>query len=136
MIIPASLPHLKAVFVAVGVLFIGWIALEGDIGREILLAAIIWTAGLAYLVTRHFGGRRLSMGRWLLLMTAAGLAAGAGVALLTLFLMALKTGLHAHGPEYTAVEIAWVWGQLPLWAAAVGLIGLGVGALAAAARRN
>lgn len=139
--IPATIPHIKTVFVVVGVLAIGWIALEGDVGREIVMAMLIGLPGLAYLVTRlaqrtALGGRRLSMGRWLLLMGVAGVLAGAGVALLTLFLMALKTGLHAHGPEYSAGGIAWVWAQLPLWAAVGGLAGLGVGALAAAGRRN
>lgn len=139
--IPATIPHIKTVFVVVGVLAIGWIALEGDVGREIVMAMLIGLPGLAYLVTRlaqrtALGGRRLSMGRWLLLMGVAGVLAGAGVALMTLFLMALKTGLHAHGPEYSAGEIAWVWAQLPLWAAVGGLAGLGVGALAAAGRRN
>lgn len=138
--IPATIPHIKAVFVVVGVLAVGWMALEGDLAREILMAAIIWLPGLAYGITRlaqgtEFGGRRgrrrglRSVGRWLLLTAVVGALAGAGLALLTLFLMALKTGLHAHGPEYTAGEIAWVWAQLPLWAAVGGLAGLGVGAV-------
>lgn len=132
--IPTTIPHSKTVFVVVGVLAVGWMALEGDVGREIALAAIIWLPGLAWLVTRFFGGRRLSLGRWLLLMAAAGALAGAGLVVMTLFLMALKTGLHAHGPEYTAGEIAWVWAQLPLWAAVGGLAGVGVGAMVGAGR--
>ncbi len=64
--IPATIPHIKTVFVVVGVLAIGWIALEGDVGREIVMAMLIGLPGLAYLVTRlaqrtALGGRRLSM---------------------------------------------------------------------------
>jgi NhaP-type Na+/H+ or K+/H+ antiporter len=54
---------------------------------------------------------------------------GLGSALLILFLMALKTGLHAHGPEFSAIEVSWVLQQIPLWAAAGLAGGLGVGLL-------
>jgi hypothetical protein len=43
--------------------------------------------------------------------------------------MALKTGLHAHGHEFTRAEIAWVLGRTPLWALAGLFAGLGVGLL-------
>jgi hypothetical protein len=46
--------------------------------------------------------------------------------------MILKTGIHAHGPEYTARELAWVWTQLPLWGGVGALTGLGFGLLMAA----
>src|SRR5690606_6184127 len=96
--IPTAIPHIETVFVVVGVLAVGWMALEGDVAREIALAALVWLPGLAWLVTRFFGGRRPAMGRWLLLAAAAGALAGAGLVVMTLFLMALKTGLDAHGP--------------------------------------
>jgi len=53
----------------------------------------------------------------------------------TLFLMALKTGIHAHGPEYTMAEVAWVWRQLPLWVAAGTLAGTGLALVAAGRAR-
>ena len=68
------------------------------------------------------------------LSAAVGLAYGVGLALLTLLLMAIKTGLHAHGPEYGGREIVWVWNQLPLWAGVGVLVGLGIGLLAAGRR--
>ena len=48
-------------------------------------------------------------------------------ALLTLFFMALKTGLHAHGPEFTPSEINWVIARIPLWTAVGLLSGAGLG---------
>ncbi len=81
------------------------------------------------------GGRTLPPGRAVALAVAAGVVYGVGVALLTLGLMALKTGLHAHGPEYSTAQIVWVWRQAPLWAVAGALAGLGLG-LVAAGRRN
>jgi hypothetical protein len=62
-------------------------------------------------------------------MALWGLALGAGTVLTTLFLMAVKTGLHAHGPEFSAADINNVWQQLALWSL-VGLLGgLGLGLL-------
>jgi hypothetical protein len=87
---------------------------------------------LLHLLQRALGGRRLSLSAWLTAAAAAGLALGAGSVLLTLFLMALKTGLHAHGPEFTTAQIAWVWNQLPLWSLAGLLAGGGLGLLLAA----
>ena len=55
----------------------------------------------------------MSFGRAVALWAAGGLAYGVGLVLLTLLLMAIKTGLHAHGPEYAGREIVWVWNQLP-----------------------
>jgi hypothetical protein len=62
------------------------------------------------------------------------MAFGAGLALMTLMLMALKTGLHAHGPEYPTDQIFWVWRQLPLWAGVGALAGLGLGLLSVGRR--
>ena len=43
--------------------------------------------------------------------------------------MAIKTGLHAHGPEFSGSELDWVLQQIPMWAL-VGLLGgLGLGFL-------
>ena len=49
-----------------------------------------------------------------------------------LLLMAVKTGLHAHGPEYSAAQLAAVVGQWPLWIGAGALAGAGVGLLVVA----
>lgn len=109
-----------------------WLALEGSVARDLLLAAPLLALGMTYLAVRFPGGRVLSPTRLVSLSAVAGLSYGIGLALLLLFLMALKTGLHAHGPEYTPAEIAWVWRQLPLWGGVGALAGLGLGFLAAA----
>jgi hypothetical protein len=129
--IPLTVPYFKVVVGLIGLWAIVWLALEGRLVGDILLAAAVLLIALVYIIIRRWGGQTLPAGRAILLATAAGLAFGAGLALLTLFLMAFKTGLHAHGPEYTAQEIAWLWRQLPLWAGVGGLAGLGGGLLAA-----
>ena len=133
--IPVSIPHFKIAVGIVGLYAIGWLALEGELVRDIGLAAGLLVSALLYIITKRLGGLIVPVRRAIILATAAGLLFGAGLVLLTLFLMVLKTGLHAHGPEYTAQEIAWVWRQLPLWAGAGGLAGLGLGLLAAARGR-
>lgn len=103
-----------------------WLPLEGDLGREVTLAASGLALAMAHWLARP-GGRRITS-----LVPAAGwgaaLGLGAGAALLpaVLLLMALKTGLHAHGAEYTAAELAWLWAQVPWWIGAGGLAGVGL----------
>ena len=79
-----------------------WLALEGNVARDGILAG--W--GLALLAlwaaARRWGGRSVSAGHVAALGAAAGLAWGAALGPAVLLLMALKTGLHAHGPEYSA----------------------------------
>ena len=134
--IPRSIPYFKLAVAAAGLYAVIWMILEGDIRRDILLAACSLTFGGAAAVTRRWGGRTLPAGRGVLLAAAVGLCGGVGIALLTLFLMALKTGLHAHGPEYTTAEIMWVWRQLPVWGGAGALGGLGLGLLLVARSRG
>ena len=69
-------------------------------------------------------------------MALWGLAMGAGTVLMSLFLMAIKTGLHAHGPEFSPAEITAVWQLLPLWSLVGVLAGLGAGLLLLARTSN
>lgn len=112
-------------FVA-GVYALVWLALEGAVWRDVLLAAVVLALGLIHLATRKFGGRALPLRPAVVMAAAAGFLYGIVLVLMTLFLMSLKTGVHTHGPEYTAQEIAWVWAQLPIWGAAGALVGLGL----------
>lgn len=134
--IPRSVPYFKHAVIAAGLYAAVWMILEGDIWRDILLAASSLAVGAAAVVTRRWGGRTLPAGKGVFLAPAVGLCWGAAVALLTLFLMALKTGLHAHGPEYTTAETVWVLGQLPVWGGAGALAGLGLGLLLVARGRR
>jgi hypothetical protein len=129
--IPRSIPYFKLAAGAVGLYAVVWLALEGSLPRDVVLAAVGWALGMAAFIVRRWGGWSQSGRRGVLAASAAGLVYGLGVGLLTLGLMAFKTGLHDHGPEYAPSEIAWVLGQLPVWGAAGALVGLGVGLLGA-----
>lgn len=120
---------LKAVTILVGVYGFLWLALEGNLTSDLMLASGILVIALGRAAMRYPGSRALSGGQAVGLAAGAGLAFGLGLPLLTLTLMALKTGLHAHGPEYSAAHLAWVWSQLPLGAVAGLAAGSGAGLL-------
>ena len=80
-----------------------------------------------HLIQRYFAGITFTLRQWLAFTTGTGLLFGAGSVLVSLLLIAIKTGLHAHGPEFTIAEIQWVWQQLLLWSVVGMLAGLGVG---------
>lgn len=106
-----------------------WIVREGD-WRQALGMGVATTAVLLAHLGRRLAARRpLSLGWWLVGTAVFGTLFGAGSSLLTLVAMAVKTGLHAHGPEFTVAEISWVLAQLPLWTAVGLLAGLGLGLL-------
>lgn len=126
MLFPKTLPALKWFTLLLGVYFVIWIPLEGNLAQAVLMG--VWVALLtaARLAQRWLGGRTLGRGRWLLAAALFGLYLGLGSAIFTLLAMTVKTGLHAHGPEFTRAEINWVLEQLPYWTAAGLLAGLGL----------
>ena len=65
---------------------------------------------------------------WALTGGMAGLIAPAAI----LGLMVLKTGVHAHGAEYTPLEILWVANQFWRWLIFGGILGLGIGLIQSA----
>jgi len=132
--IPARLPGLKAATVLLALYAVVWITLEGDLLRVVALALGVTLVVLGHGVQRYVGGRGFSLWAWLALAAGLGLAAGAGSGVLALLFMALKTGLHAHGPEFTATEINWVASRLAGWAAGGLFAGLGLGMLLAGLR--
>lgn len=136
MTLPDRIPGLRPALVLMALWGVVWMSLEGDL-RRVTLSAIALVALLLLVgLERWLGGRQVALGRWLLLSVVAGLLWGAGSVLMTLFLMALKTGIHNHGPEFTPIEILWVWAQLDLWTALGGLVGAALGMLAAALTRR
>lgn len=62
-------------------------------------------------------------------LAAFGAMAGLAAPAVILGLMVLKTGVHAHGPEFTPPEIYWITQQFTIWPIFAGLCGLGVGFL-------
>ncbi|HSH05182.1 MAG TPA: hypothetical protein VLL52_21890 [Anaerolineae bacterium] len=106
-----------------------WIGLEGELWRVILLG--VWS-GLLGVWWLGWQGRRWLGGegwRWWLQLGLGGVLWGGSSVGLTLLLMVLKTGLHAHGPEFSPAEIGWVGEQWVVWMVVGGLVGMGVGML-------
>ncbi|MDX1616586.1 MAG: hypothetical protein R3300_19925 [Candidatus Promineifilaceae bacterium] len=129
MILPQRLPGLKWLTTGLGIYGAVWITLEGALGQVLALAMLTSLTGVAYGLQQWWGGRQFGRGSWLLLLGGAGLVTGLATGLLSLGFMALKTGLHAHGPEFDPLEIGLVIEQTPLWTLAGLVAGLGLGLL-------
>lgn len=129
--LPTRMPGLRwgigllAVYTAV------WIGLEGALWQVLALSAGVWSVGSTALAQRRLGGRRIPLGWWLGGTAVYGALTGLGLIPLTLLFMAVKTGLHAHGPEFTPAEIAWLLAQAPLWSSGGLLAGAALGLFSA-----
>ena len=130
------IPVIKWFTIFWGIYMVIWAMVEGGLWATVLAAWLSTFVLGGWLFNRFLRGRTVSTGGWLLLSAVAGAAVGIGCGLLTLALMAIKTGLHAHGPEFSAAELAWVLQQIPIWALAGLLGGLGLGFLLKAGSRQ
>lgn len=135
MVFPKKLRGLTTATILLAIYSLVWITLEGNLARVILLATGVTLVTGGYLVQGLLGGRQLSTGRWLIIAAAGGALMGPGVVVLSLVFMAVKTGLHAHGPEFSPAEISWIIQQIPLWMAVGVLAGLGFALLTIARYR-
>lgn len=113
-----------------------WIALEGAIWSVMALSLGVTVVGAGWLVQRWLSGRVVA--GWLFLVGTAVLGGVLGLLLnwVGLFFMALKTGLHAHGPEFNVLEIGWLMAQRPLWATVGFLVGIGTALIVVAFPQN
>ena len=127
--IPRKIPGLKPVLVLFAVYTAVWIALEGELWRVVVMGVGSTAVSLSYGWQKWLGGRLAEGWRWWGVSAVTGLLFGVGSGLLSLAFMAVKTGLHAHGPEFTPAEINWVLQQIPTWAVAGLLAGLGLALL-------
>ena len=127
MVFPEKIPGFRLLFGLWLVYTAVWISLEGALVQVVIMGTATAVLLLGHGWQRWLGGRRVGRRVGVLITAVSGGVLGAGSGLLTFAFMAVKTGLHAHGPEFTQAEIAWVWGVLPLWTAVWLLIGLGVG---------
>lgn len=127
MVFPRKIPWLKWLTAVYLLYALVWISLEGSLVGAVVMGVSTTAVSLAHISQRYLGGRALTRPQWLGGTAVLGLLLGLGSGLLTLLFMAVKTGLHAHGPEFTPQQIAWVWQQTPLWAAAGLLAGSGIG---------
>ena len=120
-------------------IIMGWMPFEGILTLVVtvgVLLTAIWVAVGANrygeIVHRYFSGM---MGE-LVLWSAAGGVAGLLAPLTIVGLMILKTGIHAHGPEFNPLETRWVLNQFANWGWIGLLAGLGIGLLKSAFRRT
>ena len=104
-----------------------WVVIEGNLQLTLVLAVLTMLLIVSTLVHKFLAGRTVSWVVWLLATAVLGIFLGLGSGLLTILLMAIKTGLHAHGPEFSAVEVNWIVQQIPLWVTVGCLAGLGLG---------
>jgi len=127
MVFPEKIPGLRLLFGLWLVFTAVWISLEGALVQVVIMGTATAVLLVGHGWQRWLGGRSVGRGVGMLVAAVSGGVLGAGSDLLTFAFMAVKTGLHAHGPEFTQAEIAWVWGVLPLWTAVWLLVGLGLG---------
>jgi hypothetical protein len=127
--IPRKIPSLKLALVLFAIYTAVWITLEGALWRVIVMGVSVTAVSLLYGWQKWLGGRWVNGWMWWGGTAVSGLLLGLGSGLLSLVFMAVKTGLHAHGPEFTPAEINWVLQQIPIWTMAGLLAGLGLALL-------
>lgn len=104
-----------------------WISLEGELWRVVLMGVAATIVAAGFLWQKWLGGKVVRRGVGMLITAVSGLLIGSGSIVIVLIFMAVKSGLHAHGAEFSSAEIDWLFSQLPLWTAIGLLTGLGVG---------
>jgi hypothetical protein len=129
--VPEKIPGLKWATAVLAIYFALWISLEGMLWRAVLMGIGATAVSLGHLAQKYLAGHRLSWQKWVGLTAILGLLFGLGSSTLTLLFMAVKTGLHAHGPEFNLNQIQWILAQTPLWATVGLLAGTGIGFLTA-----
>ncbi|WP_420629611.1 hypothetical protein [Candidatus Leptofilum sp.] len=127
MVFPKKIPGLRLLLVVWIMYSAVWISLEGALVQVIVMGTATAVLLVGYGWQQWLGGKIVGRGMGVVVTAVSGGMLGAGSALLTFVFMAVKTGLHAHGPEFTQAEITWVWNMLPLWTAVWLLVGLGAG---------
>jgi hypothetical protein len=128
-LMPNKLPGLRWLTGLTAVYAFIWMSLEGNLTRVIVMGTAVSLTVAAHLLPRLLGGRVFQPLGWLAVMGLVGLLVGVGSGMLTFVFMALKTGLHGHGPEFSAAEIESVLASIPLWGLAGLVAGLGVSLL-------
>ncbi len=105
MVFPRIVPGLKIATLLVALYGMIWITLEGDVRWSLLMALMVLVISFGYFVQRFLGGKKVTLVQGLIIAAAIGLGAGLIIAPLVVVFMAIKTGLHGHGPEFTLEEI-------------------------------
>ena len=121
---------IRLAFILLGIFILLWLPVEeSSLALVLLISCCACCLGLLVYAKRQPPAKGVKHG-WRYLL--AGLLAGAGVSVLALALMAVKTGLHGHGiPDYSPAQVSSLLRLAPLW---MGL-GLVAGAFLAWQRR-
>ena len=124
--IPDLSRYIKALTFLWGGFGLFWITVEGSLAWVTAMGISTTAVSLLHLLTRLQG--RIFQRIWWLLGTAViGTISGTVAVGLTLTFMAVKTGLHAHGPEFFPWDINWLFQQPPLWTTIGLLLGISFG---------
>lgn len=104
-----------------GLYFLVWTQLEGNF-RNVILLGVAGAFLAGWTIWRRWIAQRIAtQTQFAIALSALGLAIGLAIPLMILLGMAIKQGLHGHGPEYTTAQVAAITQSL-LWAGLVGLL--------------
>ncbi len=120
---------MRVAAVLFGISLVIWSQLEAKLWQAVFIGVFAAAIALGRLIVRFLAGRELSIRQLVAIFLAAGLFLGLGSTLFTLAAMILKTGLHAHGPEFSQAELLWVTRQASIWSVAGMCGGLGAAML-------
>lgn len=123
---------LRWVWIAIGISWIMWIAVEDRGLTLVAIEAAVISAGLGASAALQLISRIRPRGwRLAVWLAVIGALAGASWGPLAAVLMALKTSLHSHPiPDFEAADVALVLRWVPLWTGIGMLLGLGMGVVA------
>ena len=123
----AKVSPLRVGLILLAVCGLAWISLEGDPRWSSIMALITLLVGIGFLAKKLVRRRSINGTGWIVLLAGCGLVIGLLFGPITLFYMALKTGLHGHGAEFTRAEMLWFIDRILLWAVSGLLAGAGLG---------
>jgi len=111
--------------ILLGIIFLIWIPVEDSSTTAALLFALVFaTLGAVVFLSGAKKPFQAALPNYIL----TGITAGIAITPLTLFLMALKTGLHGHqGPDFNNQQILSIIYRTPIWLLGGLSIGLGSG---------
>lgn len=134
--LPQRVPYLQTITILWGLYALVWIPFEGHLVFVVSMAVSSTAVLCLHLLQRPSNLVFHKLWQWLTFATMAGIVVGLTAVGLTLMFMALKTGLHNHGPEFTLEEIQWVIQQLPNWSIIGAFMGAGLGLISAGMRSS
>lgn len=117
----------RAASLGTGIILLLWLPIEDTHLAWVILFAVLVSL---LIVIRLLLTRKLASKRSPWALTLAGLSGGLLVAPAALSLMAFKSGFHGHGfPDFTPEQVTTVLQNIPLWAFAGLLAGVGLALL-------